>query len=214
MLWLLSTQSSTFRKRGKKKKVRQEAKSPGAGKQKTLFIQSTHQIKQTQNKLQQDWVIHISNKLKEKNPVIFHSISHQRAITTDYSLNAMMTLPLPPRGFSDSPAQPWKLSHLPPFYISLHIQFVPFQMLWVLTSAVSLFFLSFDFYQLQEKKTTQTHVSDQMCMTHNATPECTAEFTQIQLSQKIRSLSKIKPIQEPKSREEGRPGSCFQFLHR
>lgn len=44
-----------FQKKGKKKKkVRQEAKSPGAGKQKTLFIQSTHQIKQTQNKLQQD----------------------------------------------------------------------------------------------------------------------------------------------------------------
>lgn len=55
-----------FQKKEKKKKVRQEAKSPGAGKEKTLFIQSTHQIKQTQNKLQQDWVIHISNKLKEK----------------------------------------------------------------------------------------------------------------------------------------------------
>lgn len=87
-------------------------------------------------------------------------------------------------------------------------------MLWVLTSAVSLFLLSFDFYQLQKKKNTQTHVSDQMCMTHNATPECTAELTQTQFSQKIRSLCKIKPLQEPKSCKEGPPGSCFQFLHR
>lgn len=39
----------------------------------------------------------------------------------------MMTLPLPPRGFSASLVQPWKLSHLPPFYISPHTQFVPFQ---------------------------------------------------------------------------------------
>lgn len=73
-------------KEKKKKKARQEAKSTGIWKQKALFIQSTLQLKQIQSKLKQDWVIHISNKLKEKNPIIFHSISHQRTITTDYSM--------------------------------------------------------------------------------------------------------------------------------
>lgn len=136
MLWLLFTQTSTFRKKEKKiEKVRQEAKSTGVQKQKALFIQSTLQIKQIENKLKQDWVTHISNKLKEKNPIIFHSISHQRTITTSYSLNVMMTLPLSPRGFSASLAQLWKLSHLPPFYVSPHIPFAPFQTLWVHTAA-------------------------------------------------------------------------------
>lgn len=55
MLWLLFTQTSTFRKKEKKiEKVRQEAKSTGVQKQKALFIQSTLQIKQIENKLKQD----------------------------------------------------------------------------------------------------------------------------------------------------------------
>lgn len=86
MLWLLFTQNFTFRKGKKKKKVMQEAKSTGGWKQKALFIQSALQIKQIQNKVKQDWVMHISNKFKEKNPIIFHSIAHQRTITTDYSM--------------------------------------------------------------------------------------------------------------------------------
>ena len=51
----------------------------------------------------------------------------------------MTTLPLPPRGFSASLAQLWKLSHLPPFYISPHIHFAPFQTLQVHTAACSQF---------------------------------------------------------------------------
>lgn len=195
--------------------MRQEAKSPGAGKQKILFMQSTHRINQIQNKLKQDWVIHISNKLKGKNPVIFHSISHQRAITTDYSLNAMMTLPLPSRGFSASLAQPWKLSHLPPFCISPHTQFFPFQMLWVLTSALSLFLLSFDFCQLQQKKKIHRPIYLIRCSWHIML------HLNVQLSSPWSSYPKRSEVwakssqsRNPNPHEEGPLGSCFQFLHR
>lgn len=53
------------------------------------------------------------------------------------------------------------------------------------------------------------------CAWYNTTPDCAPELTQIQLSQKIRSLSKIKPVQQPKSSRqrtsEGTSGSYFSF---
>ena len=141
--------------------MNQEAKSTGVWKQKALFIQSTLQIKQIQKKLQQDWVIHISNKLKEKNPIIFHSISLQRTITTDYSLHVLMTLPLPPRGSSTSLAQLWKLPHLLPFYVSPQILFSPFRTLQVHTTACLQFLITILWFlpaaREKSRENTQTH---------------------------------------------------------
>lgn len=111
-------QQTKKNKWGKKQNLRStKPKSPA---------QSTPSIKQIQNMLKLNWTVHISNKLKGKKSHHFHSISHQSTITREYSLNVMMTLPLLPRGFSASLTLLLKLSHLPPFYISPHIQFAPF----------------------------------------------------------------------------------------
>lgn len=149
-----------FQKKKKtKNKVRQEAKPTGLWKQKALFTQSTLQIKQIQNKLKQDWVIHISNKLKEKTPIIFHSISHQRTHTTD--LMRWWLYPCP-QGLSLPLLHRSENSHICPHFTSLPTSSLPRFKLFGFTQlpACSFFLLSFDFYHLQEKINTQNHASD------------------------------------------------------
>lgn len=111
----------------------------------------------------------------------------------------MITLPLP-QGASLPPLHSSENYHICPHFMSLptcsllHFKHFGFTQL----PACTFFLLSFDFYQLREKK----KIHKTMHLTHSTTPECTSEFTQVQFAPKIRSLSKIKPVQQLKSTDK------------
>lgn len=113
----------------------------------------------------------------------------------------MITLPLP-QGASLPPLHSSENYHICPHFMSLptcsllHFKHFGFtQLLLALSFYYPLIFTSCE----RKKKDTQNHASDQKCVTHSTTPECTSEFTQVQFTPKIRSLSKIKPVQQLKS---------------